>query len=135
MVRCTRRALPLTDGFLLVYSCEPGSLFMLISILQRGIFSCYNISVAKLQTATGRRCYILQDYSSFWKAVMVEVTAYYFCKWLDVAFKYFFQQLASLSADVQHQKSPGTGTPWAFRVTLNNYSSFACMYYITKFVC
>lgn len=54
------------------------------------LFSCYNISVAKLQTATGRRCYILQDYSSFWKAVMVEITAYYFCKWLDVAFKYFF---------------------------------------------
>lgn len=28
MVRCTRRALPLTDVFLLVYSCEPGSLFI-----------------------------------------------------------------------------------------------------------
>ena len=47
-------------------------------------------------------------------------------------FQVFVKQLASLSADVQHQKSPRTGTPWAFRVTLNNYSSFACMNYITK---
>ena len=32
---------------------------------------------------------ILCDFTSFWKAVMVEITAYYFCKWLDAAFKYF----------------------------------------------
>lgn len=80
---------PLTDSFLLLYSWKSGGLILVVKyLIERGIHAIiYTLLNSKPQRGGGVN---LCSYTSFWKAVMVEITAYYFCKGLDVAFKYFF---------------------------------------------
>ena len=81
MVRCTRRALPLTDSFLLLYSWKSGA-YSCCQVSYREGYSCYNLYVASPIPATGGgedMEYII----SFLLSVGASIVAVYIGKWLN----------------------------------------------------